>query len=402
MRLLRDTCQGEIGRRAPSAAEPFGRSAVPISVDAPDTKPEAPRIITGRGYHARVLTLPGPLVGVDWLADHLDDPALRVADVRWSLTGPSGRERYDAGHLPGAVYLDADRELSSPGEGQGRHPVPTAEKLANVLGGRGIGDEHVVVAYDDAGGSIAARLWWLYRHYGHDGRCAVLDGDIAAWTRSGRLLTTDAPAHPPATWTPGPVRDDLVDTAAVEAMLGGPTLLLDARAAERYRGETEPIDPRAGHIPGAVSAPHSGNLGPDGCFLPPEQLRERYAALGAADRPVVAYCGSSLSATHRGFVEPLVVGSVAACRHRGSTVSETEGWGGWDEGADDRIGRKRDRLARLLSVVSILYSKGSGEAGVPVSEIARLTGMTTRTVYRDINALDEELGVPVFQAGRGR
>lgn len=245
-----------------------------------------------------MLRLPGPLVSVDWLAATLNDPGLRVADVRWSLTGPPGRERYDGGHVPGAVFLDAERELSSPGEGPGRHPVPSPAKLAAVLGGSGIGDEHVMVAYDDAGGSIAARLWWLYRHFGHDRDCAVLDGGIAAWTDAGNALTTDVPDHPTATWTPGVPADDLVGTDEVAAMLGGDALLLDARAAERYRGETEPIDPRAGHIPGAVSAPFISNLGPDGRFLDPEALRRRYASLGAGERPVVAYCGSSLSATH--------------------------------------------------------------------------------------------------------
>jgi thiosulfate/3-mercaptopyruvate sulfurtransferase len=245
-----------------------------------------------------VLTLPGPVVDVDWLRDHLDDPHLRVADVRWALSGPPGRDRYDAGHLPGAVFLDAEDELSSPGEGPGRHPVPAPDKLARVLGERGIGDGHVVVAYDDAGGSIAARLWWLFRHYGHDGRCAVLDGGIAAWTDAGLPLSTAAPNHPAARWTPGPARDDLVDTGTVEASLGGPTLLLDARAAERYRGETEPIDPRPGHVPGARSAPWSDNLGPDGRFLLPDALRRRYEALGAGQRPAIAYCGSSLTATH--------------------------------------------------------------------------------------------------------
>lgn len=245
-----------------------------------------------------VLTLPGPVVGVDWLRTHLTDPALRIADVRWSFSGPPGRQRYAAGHLPGAVFLDAEDELSSPGAGPGRHPVPSPTKLARVLGAAGIGDEHVVVAYDDAGGSIAARLWWLYRHYGHDGRAAVLDGGIAAWTDAGQPLTTDSPDHPRATWTPGPRRDDLVGTEDVEAMLGGPALLVDARAGERYRGETEPIDPRAGHIPGAVSAPWSENLEQDGRFLRPDALRARYAAIDAGDRPVVAYCGSSLTACH--------------------------------------------------------------------------------------------------------
>lgn len=245
-----------------------------------------------------MLSLPGPVVSVDWLHAHLDDPALRIADVRWSLAGPPGRDLYAEGHLPRAVFLDAHTELASPGEGPGRHPVPSAAKLARILGERGIGDEHVVVAYDDAGGSVASRLWWLYRHYGHDGACAVLDGGIRAWTDAGRPLTTEPPAHPPARWTPGEPRDDLVGTDAVEGMLGGECLLLDARAGERYRGETEPVDPRPGHVPGAVSAPYAGNLGPDGRFLPPDALRERYAALGATERPVVAYCGSSLSATH--------------------------------------------------------------------------------------------------------
>lgn len=245
-----------------------------------------------------MLSLPGPLVSVDWLAANIAHPSLRVADVRWALAGPPGRERYEGGHIPGAAFVDADRELSSPGEGPGRHPVPTPEKLAGVLGRAGIGDEYVVVAYDDAGGSIASRLWWLYRHYGHDGACAVLDGGIAAWTHAGHALTTEPPAHRPATWTPGEPRDDVVGTDEVVGMSRGSALLLDARAGERYRGETEPIDPRAGHVPGAHSAPWAANLDSDGRFLPPEALRARYAALGAGERPTIAYCGSSLSATH--------------------------------------------------------------------------------------------------------
>lgn len=283
---------------APSAAGQ-SRSAQPTnSIDGSDT-PRPPACIThGPGYHAHVLNLPGPLVSVDWLSAHLTDPALRIADVRWSLSGPSGRERYTAGHLPGAVFLDADRGLSSPGEGPGRHPIPTPDKLARVLGDAGIGDEHVVVAYDDAGGSIAARLWWLYRHFGHDGACAVLDGGITAWTEAGLDLETDAPEYPVAAWTPRAALADTLDADAVAALLTTDAVMLDARAGERYRGETEPIDPRPGHIPGALSAPWADNLGSDGRFLPPATLRERYARLGADERTTVAYCGSGLTAAH--------------------------------------------------------------------------------------------------------
>lgn len=218
--------------------------------------------------------------------------------MRWALSGPPGRERYGAGHLPGAVFLDVDAELSTPGAPtDGRHPLPSPTSLAATLGTHGIGDEHVVVAYDDTSGSIAARLWWLFRHVGRESACAVLDGGIDAWTDAGLPLTTEEPAHPPATWTPGEVRDDVADADAVAGRDEG-TLLLDARAAERYRGEIEPIDPRAGHVPGAVSAPWDGNIGPDGRFLPPEALRARYAELGADRRDVVAYCGSGVNATH--------------------------------------------------------------------------------------------------------
>ena len=247
-----------------------------------------------------MLTLPGPAVSADWLQAHRSDPALRIADVRWSLAGPPGADLYRGAHIPGAAFIDAETELSSPGEGQGRHPVPTAAKLAAILGARGIGDEHLVVAYDDAGGSVAARLWWLFRHYGHPDRCAVLDGGIDAWTDAGGALTAAVPDLPPATWTPHAPRPDLLTTEAVLPIAtSGAALLLDARAAERYRGEVEPIDPRPGHIPGARSAPWAANLGDDGRFRSSGELGAWYRALGAdGQRPVIAYCGSSLTATH--------------------------------------------------------------------------------------------------------
>lgn len=245
-----------------------------------------------------VLSLPGPLVSVDWLADHLTDPRLRIADVRWTLGGPPGRDRYDAGHIAGAIHLDAGGELSSPGQGPGRHPIPAPDRFGDLLGARGIGDEHVVVAYDDAGGSIAARLWWLFRHFGHPGACAVLDGGIDAWTDAGHPLVTDAPDLAPSTWTAHPTGRGTLDADGVQDALEGGALLLDARAGERYRGEIEPIDPRAGHIPGALSAPWSTNVDDEGRFLAPGTLRARYAAIGADARPTIAYCGSGLTATH--------------------------------------------------------------------------------------------------------
>lgn len=244
-----------------------------------------------------MLTLPGPVVTADWLQAHHPHPDLRVVDARWSLTGPPGAERYAAGHLPGAIFLDVDHDLSSPGEGPGRHPLPGPEKLARVLGEAGIGDEHTVVAYDDSGGSTAARLWWLYRHFGRDGRCAILDGGVAAWIAAGGELDTQPAGYPPATWTPGSTRDDVVDAAAVAMVVArGDAVLIDARAPERYRGEVEPVDPRPGHLPGAISVPWSDNLDAGGRLRPMHELHQRYAAAGAGERPVIAYCGSGVTA----------------------------------------------------------------------------------------------------------
>src|SRR5439155_23375558 len=195
---------------------------------------------------------PGPLVGPDWLAARLGGPALRVVDVRWYLD-PSrrGRDAYLGGHLPGAVFLDLEADLAAPGGGrgrpQGRHPWPPADQVAEVMGGAGIGDETSVVAYDDQAGAIAARLWYLLRAFGHDA-VAVLDGGIAKWTAEGRPLETAEPSFPRARFTPR-ARPGWV-LAKEEMVREAPrALVLDARAAERYRGQSEPGDPPAGHIP---------------------------------------------------------------------------------------------------------------------------------------------------------
>ena len=243
------------------------------------------------------------LVGTQWLASRLGEPGLVVADVRWYLD-PSrrGRDAWRAGHVPGAVFLDVDEDISAPGGGRGlpagRHPWPSEEQVARVMGDAGIGPGVRVVAYDDASGSVAARLWYLLRAHAHD-EVAVLDGGFARWQAEGRPVTTDEPRVKPAVFSGGLRPGFVIDKAALVATHRR-RLVLDARAAERYRGEKEPIDPRAGHVPGAKNAAWTGNLTSDAVpgFLPPEQLRKRYEALGAAREEPVVYCGSGVNACH--------------------------------------------------------------------------------------------------------
>ena len=245
----------------------------------------------------------GPIVSTDWLADHLRDPDLRVVDVRWYLDpARRGRDAYAAGHIPGAIFLDVEADLSAPGGGRGsprgRHPWPSEDQVSRVMGAAGIGPGVRVVAYDDQAGATAARLWYVLRAHGHE-EAAVLDGGIVKWIAEGRAVETATlpprPARFSARLRPGAVVEKQ-DLATADRQV----LMLDARAAERYRGETEPIDPRAGHIPGAKSAPFSGNLtaGPIPVFLPPAALRKRYAALGAEASPPIVYCGSGVTACH--------------------------------------------------------------------------------------------------------
>jgi thiosulfate/3-mercaptopyruvate sulfurtransferase len=228
-----------------------------------------------------------PIVSGAWLLEHLAD--VRVVDVRWYLDGRSGRDAYLGGHLPGAVWLDLDTELSSPASAAtGRHPLPTPEQFAASLGRAGIGDGTPVVAYDDLGGSVAARLWWLLHVLAEP--VAVLDGGLAAWP--GPLVTdvpTFAPVERPARRWPA---DRFVDADQVAATGAA---VYDARTGERYAHGAE-IDPRPGHIPGALSAPWADNLGADGRFRPAAELRERFA--DAAGRGAVAYCGSGVTGCH--------------------------------------------------------------------------------------------------------
>lgn len=235
--------------------------------------------------------LPKPIVSAQWLRRHLDDVV--VVDVRWYLDERRGRDAYLQGHVPGAAFADLDTDLSAPPGDRGRHPLPTPDAFASAMSRLGIGDDSRVVAYDDAAGAIAARLWWMLDAVGHE--VAVLDGGIQAW--DGPLETE--PRDPsPAVFTPRPWPPDRFADADDVARRAATVTLIDARAGERYDGRPNAIDPRFGHIPGAVSAPWAGNVG-DGLLLPPERLAERYRELGVdADRDVIAYCGSGVTACH--------------------------------------------------------------------------------------------------------
>jgi len=239
----------------------------------------------------------------------------RVLDVRWRLDRPDGREAFATGHIPGAVYVDLDSELAAHGApAEGRHPLPSPTRLQSAARRWGLCDGDAVVVYDDVKNTSAARAWWLLRDAGVDVR--VLDGAYAAWTTAGYPVETGA-THPVAgdiTLTSGHMARVNMDAAAALTARG---TLLDARAGERFRGEVEPIDPRAGHIPGAVSAPTTENVDDEGRFLPPDALRARFARLGAtADTPVAAYCGSGVTASHE--ILALAVAGIEAALYPGS------------------------------------------------------------------------------------
>jgi thiosulfate/3-mercaptopyruvate sulfurtransferase len=247
----------------------------------------------------------GPLVETAWLRAHLDDPDLVIVDCRYVLGRPgAGRPLWVEGHIPGAAFLDVDRDLAGePGE-RGRHPLPEAADFEAAARRAGIESTSRVVAYDEAGEGGAVRLWWLLRHFGHD-EAAVLNGGLAAWREEGGPLEAGkADAAPteaqPRSGDPGPghpagqhpftAKQRHDDTATADELSATHPRLLDARAPERYRGETEPIDPVAGHIPGAVNV-FFAEIAPQGRFLPEAELKER---LG--DEPFVAYCGSGITA----------------------------------------------------------------------------------------------------------
>jgi len=272
-----------------------------------------------------------PIVSVETLAGWVAEgrPDLRICDVRWYLGQPpgAGRAAYETGHIPGAIHVDLDTELVAP-RGPGRHPLPDPTTFARAMAGRGIGDGDTVVAYDDVGGWVAARLWWMLDDLGFGaggrGGAFVLDGGSPAWVAAGHATSDATPSVAAATLTLRDRWSRVIDRAALKPRLGE-VLLLDARGGPRYRGEVEPIDPVAGHIPTSVNAPTDGNLDSDGRFLAPRELAARFEGLHAAagragmvaaagpDGEVVTSCGSGVSACHNalamriaGLADPLL------------------------------------------------------------------------------------------------
>ena len=255
------------------------------------------------------------LISPETLAQHLDDPTWVIVDCRFTLADTeAGRRAYRQTHIPGAVYAHLDEDLSGPPvTDHGRHPLPTPEALRALFGRLGIGEETQVVAYDNAGSIVAARLWWMLRYLGHRA-AAVLDGGWTAWEEAGLPTAAGVEENEPALFEGEPRREWLVvaedivseTESETESETGSKTegeasaRLIDARAPERFRGEEEPLDPVAGRIPGAVNYPYGRNLDNDGRFLPPEQLRQQLEAVleGAEPEVAVHYCGSGVSACH--------------------------------------------------------------------------------------------------------
>ncbi|MEK7191395.1 MAG: sulfurtransferase [Pseudomonadota bacterium] len=268
------------------------------------------------------------LIDTDALARHLTDPRWVIVDCRFTLTNAdAGRCAYDAGHIPGARYAHLNEDLSSRITSRsGRHPLPDPAVLSKKLGAWGIDETRQVVVYDDSFGAMASRLWWLLRWFGHDA-VALLDGGYPKWVREKKPVTTDKPLIHPVTFAPRLHPTLRVNAAFVEqAVKDNAFLVMDARAEERYRGDIEPLDKVAGHIPGAVNAPYEDNLDISGEFLPAEELRERYLDLlsGVTPDQAIHMCGSGVTACH----------NVLAMEHAGLVGAKLYA-GSWSEWITD-------------------------------------------------------------------
>ncbi len=247
----------------------------------------------------------GTIISTDQLAARMQEGNLVILDCRFDLVdAEKGARAYAESHIPGAIYANLNRDLSAPVVRgvTGRHPLPEVGRAAQTFGAWGIGNGVQVVAYDDSGGSYAARAWWVLRWLGHDD-VAILDGGWKAWQEESRPVSSDVPTPVATSFVPH-VRNEMVATVEkVEAIVAGEeqAILLDARAADRFRGENETIDPLAGHIPGARNLPWLGNNDANGKLLPGEALAARFTPLIGESEEVVVYCGSGVTAAHHAF-----------------------------------------------------------------------------------------------------
>ena len=260
-----------------------------------------------------------PLITVEHLRALIDAKApLAILDVRWTLAGAE-REAYDEGHIPGAHFVSVDEDLATTAGEHGRHPLPSAEDFEARMRSCGVDREHHVVVYDAQGGTSAARAWWLLRYFGHDD-VRVLDGGFPAWVAAGEQVSTRHPSHRRGDFVARPGGMPLLDATGAQA-LAGEGLLLDVRAPERYAGESEPVDPVAGHVPGAVNLPTAEHVGSDGRMLPHDALLARFEKAGYDGGRIGAYCGSGINAAHT--VLALEVAGV----HEAELYADS--WSGW-------------------------------------------------------------------------
>jgi thiosulfate/3-mercaptopyruvate sulfurtransferase len=267
---------------------------------------------------------PTSLVQAAQLTPHLSDPSWAVIDCRFDLARPGwGREAHAGAHIPGALYAHLDQDLSGPVTAQsGRHPLPDPDTLAERFGQLGIDESVQVIAYDQGPGAYAARLWWLLRWLGHR-RTAVLDGGLAAWQQAGLSLSSIPAVRPARRFMARAGQAPLISTQelvqALPQVEAGQRVLIDARGADRFRGENETLDPVAGHVPGARNHPYTANLGPDGRFLPAGELRQLWdeRAGGAPSAQLVCMCGSGVTACHN-LLALEVAGLTGAALYAGS------------------------------------------------------------------------------------
>jgi thiosulfate/3-mercaptopyruvate sulfurtransferase len=240
-----------------------------------------------------------PLISAEALARLLESPAraATILDVRWQLTTGADHRAYLEAHIPGAAFVDLDRQLADPASERGRHPLPDAERFTAEMRPLGVSADRPVVFYDTGNSTAAARGWWLLRYFGHP-RVSVLDGGLAAWAAAGHSLEAGAVSPTAGDFEARPGGMPIV-TAAQAAEVAAAGVLLDARAQERFRGLVEPVDPVAGHIPGAMNRPTTENVGSDGRFLDQDTLQAAFESLGVGEGTrLAAYCGSGITATH--------------------------------------------------------------------------------------------------------